>query len=244
MKNDCQPCALCLKSKKLLDSHIIPEFCYKLMYDSLHRATELTIEPFKKEFVQKGWRENLLCEDCEGVINKYETYFSNTWYQQKKLPDKIEHDTIILHDLDYANFKLFHLSVLWRASISTIDQFKNINIIQRHQERLRQMILSSTPGSEDRYSFFAVVLTDKDNNVFHEAIMTPVNSKYAGHRVYVFIFAGCCWYYFVSNHSMAEHLYYCFSKSGDLFLVKRNFSGFDYIADFQKSYKLKLLSGL
>ena len=209
------------------------------MYDSKHRANELIVEPFKNKFIQKGWRENLLCEGCEGVINKYETYFAKTWYQQKKLPDKIENNNIILTGLDYTNFKLFHLSILWRASISTRDEFKNVDIIQRHQERLRKMVLISDPGPEDRYSFFAIVLTDKNNNVFHKAIMQPVNSKYAGHRIYVFIFAGCCWYYFVSNHSMAEHLNYCFSRSGNLFLVKENFHGFDYIADFQKSYLSK-----
>lgn len=206
------------------------------MYDSKHRANELTIEPFENKFIQKGYRENLLCEDCEGVINKYETYFAKTWYQQKKLPDKIENNHTILSGLDYLNFKLFHLSIMWRASISTRDEFKNVDLIPRHQERLRKMVLNNDPGREDRYSFFAIVLTDKDNQVVHEAIMEPVNSKYAGHRIYVFIFAGCCWYYFVSNHSMAEHLRYCFSKSGNLFLVRENFYKFDYISDFQKSY--------
>ena len=98
------------------------------------------------------------------------------------------------------------------------------------------MILNNDPGSETRFSFFAIALTDNDNKVVHEAIMEPVNSKYAGHRIYVFIFAGCCWYYFVSNHSMAEHLNYCFSKSGNLFLVRENFYRFDYIANFQRSY--------
>lgn len=229
-------CALCSMPKKLVGSHIIPEFCYKPMYDSKHRASELTIKPFKNKFIQKGYRENLLCEDCEGVINKYETYFAKTWYQQKKLPDKLENSHLILNGLDYVNFKLFHLSVLWRASISTRDDFKNVNIIQRHQERLRKMILNNDPGSETRFSFFAIALTDNDNKVVHEAIMEPVNSKYAGHRIYVFIFAGCCWYYFVSNHSMAEHLNYCFSKSGNLFLVRENFYRFDYIANFQRLY--------
>ena len=209
------------------------------MNDLKHRANELTIEPFKNKFIQKGYRENLLCEDCEGVINKYETYFAKTWYQQKKLPDKIENNRIVLTGLDYTNFKLFHLSVLWRASISTRDEFKNVYIIQRHQERLRRMVLNNDPGSEDRYSFFAIALTDNDNNVVHEAIMEAVQSKYAGHRIYVFIFAGCCWYYFVSNHSMAEHLNYCFSRSSELYLVRENFYRFNYIADLQKSYGSK-----
>lgn len=205
------------------------------MYDQKHRAIELTIEPFNHEFIQKGYREKLLCEECEGVINKYETYFAKTWYQQKKLPDKIENDHIILTGLDYKNFKLLHLSILWRASISSREEFKNVNIIKRHKERLRKMVLNNDPGLEDRYSFFAIVLTDKHNNVVH-AVMQPVNSKYAGHRIYVFIFAGCCWYYFVSNHSMTEHLNYCFSRRGNLVLMKENFQGFNYIEDFQKSY--------
>jgi len=115
-------CIVSISEKVGCFTHLFQNFCYKTMYDSKHRANKLTIEPYKSKFIQKGYRENLLCEDCEKIINKYETYFANVWYEQQKLPKKIVNDRIVLTDLDYTKFKLFHLSVLWRASGSKRDK--------------------------------------------------------------------------------------------------------------------------
>ena len=69
-------CALCLKEKDLIKSHIFPEFLYKPMYDDKHNylivSTAHNKEPIKR---QKGIYEKLMCEECDsGIIGKYEDY--------------------------------------------------------------------------------------------------------------------------------------------------------------------------
>ena len=62
-------CRLCLKEKPIQNSHIIPEFLYKPLYDNLHRFKSLsTLPEIKIEYKQKGIREKLLCRDCEQYI--------------------------------------------------------------------------------------------------------------------------------------------------------------------------------
>src|SRR5713101_805393 len=100
-------CKLCLLRKERRFSHILPEFCYKPAYDSKHRAIEITLEPLKENRnLQKGYREYLLCDDCEGLINdEYEKYFLNVWYRQKKLPDRVPGQSLVISGLDYTKFK-------------------------------------------------------------------------------------------------------------------------------------------
>src|SRR5262249_44127067 len=68
-------CALCHRTDPLCDSHVIPEFIYKPLYNNEHRMVgwRATEAGLKHEYVQKGLREQLLCATCEGLLNqKYE----------------------------------------------------------------------------------------------------------------------------------------------------------------------------
>lgn len=235
-------CKLCLLQKGLRHLHIIPEFCYKPLYDLKHRVIEISLEDSLEENfdLQKGYREYLLCGDCENLISKHETYFSNTWYQQKKLPDRIADELLEVNGLDYAKFKLFHLSILWRADISS--KFARVKLGHRHEETLRKMLLNGEPGPEDRYSFFTAVLTHDNDNIVHSLILKPVRRKSKdGHQIYVFTFGGCARYYFVSSHSTRNHLQFHFSHEGRLSLVKKKFYELNHIRGFAKTYHQKRL---
>ena len=114
-------CKLCGENKKLCESHIIPEFCYKQIYNHKHQIFERRIKEgeLSKSTPQKGKREYLLCSKCEGILNtKYEKSFPKYWYGSDGLPKRIDSDHIVLKNADCNKFKLFHLSVIWRASVS------------------------------------------------------------------------------------------------------------------------------
>jgi hypothetical protein len=51
-----------------------------------------------------------------------------------------------INGLDYAMFKLFHLSVLWRAGVSTREEFRNVKL-GSHEDVIRQMLLRDDPGA-------------------------------------------------------------------------------------------------
>ena len=77
---------------------------------------------------RKGLRERLLCDECEGRLSRYETYFAGVWYGESGLPAVIpeEATAVAKSDLDSVLFKLFHLSILWRASVATINDFAGV----------------------------------------------------------------------------------------------------------------------
>lgn len=226
-------CKLCLQEKKLCQSHIIPEFLFKPTYDEKHRANQLIIEPYGKLFIQKGFREELLCETCEREFCKLEKYFSQEW--KEKIPEVIEEKVFFIENLDYKKFKLFHLSILWRASVSKRKEFEFVSL-GHHEEKIRKMLLDKDAGSENRYCFFAKVLVFK-NQVVQDLILQPIMSRLEAQRAFVFIFGGCVWHYLISSHpTPKKYMDICFSKKGSIPLAKEEMNNSNYIRDFMRQY--------
>lgn len=105
-----------------------------------------------------------------------------------------------LGGLDYQLFKLFHLSVLFKAGVSNRSEFDMVKL-GPHTEKLRKMILSGDPGSARVYPVFGVLLTGDDDSVYNEAISPPVLRRFEGHHYYTFIYCGAEWYFRISSHA-------------------------------------------
>lgn len=114
-------CRLCLRPRRLRRSHIIPEAVYKPLYDEKHRAIAFhPNDTTNYGFMQKGLREPLLCGDCEQFLNDmYEKPFYRMWIENDTLAVLTDQDAAVIEGLDYATFKLFHMSVLFRAGVSS-----------------------------------------------------------------------------------------------------------------------------
>lgn len=227
-------CKLCDKEKELCNSHIIPEFFFKPVYDEKHRGTVLQLEPQKKFVIQKGYRENLFCEDCELRFSKLENYVANEWYQKKALSKKPIHGVIKIENLDYKLFKLFHLSVLFRASISSKIEYEHVKL-GPHENKIKELLLNDDPGPKNRYTFFGTYLTHK-GKVLDGIIMQPLPSKLESHKIYVFFFGGVQWNYFVSNHTPTEYLDILYTGK-ELFLAGEKLTENKFISDFAQQYR-------
>ena len=69
-------CALCLENNLLCDSHIVPEFFNKPLYDdSPKRYHGISTDPGERlDIKQKGISEELLCESYERKLSLWEGY--------------------------------------------------------------------------------------------------------------------------------------------------------------------------
>ncbi len=193
-------CALCKIDSNLCDSHIVPEFVFKGLYDENHRFMGVTGTGNKGwKYLQKGIREKLLCQNCEQFINeKYEIPFQNEWLNKQTFPDKVSESYFAKYD--YAVLKLFHLSVLFRASVSTLPTFRQVSL-GKHQEIIRQLLLSRDPGKLDQYPIVAFAVLNNIKEVEKRLITMPLATKVDGHTVYAQVFCGVMWWISVSSHT-------------------------------------------
>ena len=192
------PCALCLKDKPLRRSHIIPEFLYAPLYDSKHRLQILSVLPEEEsQLKQKGEREPLLCDSCENLLSKYERYASLLFTGQ--LPTKGTHEAnlISVEGIEYAKLKLFQMSILWRAGVSTLPLFERVQL-GPHAEQLRVRILTEDPGKPEDYGCIMYLLTTSDGSM-PALIMQPTKVRNQGHITYKFVMSSMVWVYFVSS---------------------------------------------
>jgi hypothetical protein len=156
-------------------------------------------------YLQKGFRYPLLCDACERFLNTtYESPFCRFWMDGQRLQRMRAADENVISDIDYAKFKLFHLSVLWRASVCLHPGFHRVSL-GPHADRIRTMLLSQDPGPASLYPILCGVIIDDDNgNVCSEVIITPLALEWSGHTGYMFAFCGCQWLYFTPSRSMPE----------------------------------------
>jgi hypothetical protein len=154
------PCVLCERRKKLCYSHVLPEFCYRGVYDDEGQA--LSFNPLSLDRVQPvqvGVRSHLLCADCEQLSNKnYENPFLAYSMSSEPGPFTTNGDPRHkqLRDVPYRAVKLFHILNLFRAAHSPHSMFKGVALDPDEVRVIRQMLQMNDPGSDLRFPVFCV----------------------------------------------------------------------------------------
>lgn len=195
------PCPFCLRQARLQRSHIVPEFFYE--YDELHRHLEVAGGGKRPVFKQKGTRKHILCRDCEQYFNDhFDRPMKRQWIDRRPIPEVLSPVAITIEGLDYASFKLFHLSVLWRASVA---RHQRVNL-GRHEESVRKMLQSRDPGPPERYPLVAVALRLPDNTPARGVVFLPARSRIGAHTVYSSVFGGCHWIHVIASHALPREI--------------------------------------
>jgi hypothetical protein len=196
-------CKLCGKIAKLCRSHILPNLAYRRIRDETNRMAEVTFFGKGRE-VQTGHWEHLLCLDCEQRFSRWETYFAGEWTKADRIPPKVTRETTVqIVGLDYAQFKLFHLSVLWRLGASSRPEYLAVKL-GPHQNRIGTMLLNDDPGTADQYPFWAHLLFYQDGRISNDILVPPYATRKNSVSAYVVVFGGCAWYYCVSSHDPGD----------------------------------------
>lgn len=197
-------CALCLEHKPIQQSHIVPEFMYGPMYDDKHRFNVLTIrEGDRDRMEQKGARERLLCRECEEHVSKFERYASLVFKGGAKGTDGSRDGNIVsVRGINYAAFKLFLLSIIWRAGVARHSFFEKV-VLGPHEERLRLMIKDADPGPHDLYACIIWGLNYEPGEV-PGLMIQPCKAKVWGQTTYHFVLPGFKLVFFVSNQRLGK----------------------------------------
>ena len=93
-------------------------------------------------------------------------------------------------------FKLFQLSILWRASISNEEIFAGVKL-GPHEETIRNMILNNDPGRP--YEYGCALYSSEGTKSLETIIWPPRRFRFAGLICYQFFFFGFEWIYIVSK---------------------------------------------
>ena len=197
-------CKLCEEDKPLIKSHIFPEWLYASLYDDKQRFFVLSTNKNKKRGTRpKGIYEKLLCRECEQRLGKWEGYARNVFCgNDPRVKVQDFQDRLVISGLQYDPFKLFQMSLIWRASITNRPELHRINL-GPHAERLRKMLIEEFPGESYQYGAIIMSLPRSQDQIMRELIYPPerLPNKIDGHTAYRAILGGLFWLFLVSSHS-------------------------------------------
>lgn len=153
-------CRLCLKHAELLDSHIIPAWAWKrARAENLRNPHPVMLGGGTALQDPRQVSEHLLCRSCEKLMKVGEDYACEVTYQKDYRTAAFveragvllfEHDRVRLVDpgrLDPALLAYFGLSVVWRASVSTV--IPDCQLDAEHEEAARLYLLKQASFPED-----------------------------------------------------------------------------------------------
>lgn len=203
-------CQLCLQEKKLLkNSHIIPNFLYKGLFDQKHKIVSVNLHDYsEKKFHQTGLKDsNILCAECDnGIISMYERYASNTIFGDYKKcdievfnGDHIAIPYIRFKNLDYHLIKLFFLSILWKSHLSKNSFFSEVNLGVKDAEKIRQMLLARDGGPEDLFE--VVLIKPAASSRITQSMIAPICLNSEGSTYYVFHINEIMYHFNISQHN-------------------------------------------
>src|SRR5437899_4461493 len=199
-------CALCKANGDLQNSHIIPEFFYKLVYDPkprrFHVISATVSEP--ERFEQKGLREPLLCRGCEQKLGQWEHYAKKAFVDARGVQITHQKDAVVLSNLDYKLFKLFLLSLLWRMSVSTLDFFKEVRL-GPYEEKIRLALINEDPLRPEQYACWMSVV-QLSGKTYTDWIVEPTLARVGGRCVYSLVIAGILFNFHVGKQRLEQSI--------------------------------------
>ena len=188
-------CPLCLQERKIIKSHIIPEFFLEAARDPKGRFLALQPARSSAHLAQQAFAQPLLCRECDNYLNEtYEQPFLQLWYRDRRAPTVAFGPVYRLALTDYATFKLCLLSILWRGGVAAKWPFERVNL-DGHEPALRDMLLRRDTGAAGDYPVFGAVVLIPDSLQVANVVSAPIQTSWEAARGYMFIFGGVAWHF-------------------------------------------------
>jgi len=184
-------CKLTKKEGTPIKAHIIPK-CFFEIDPNEKGVTKLlsnTSYSFPKKTPNGIYDQSIVIDEGEKLFSKWDDYASNIFLKESEQYEKITHKgkeiAFQRKEYNYSLLKLFALSVLWRASVSSHYFFNKINL-GPHEEPIRQALLDNTPNDTDWYSVAFAVWSDRNKS---PGFMNPHKTRFNGINYYILYFS-------------------------------------------------------
>lgn len=233
-------CRLCESEKPLIDAHIIPRSIYEEVKgerDSYVFVVKNTKDSHAKRSRTGLYDKEILCKECDNYLGKLDHYGKNfifNWNMDAN-PIVTPANEIIGFEIvkfDYEKLKLFFLSILWRASISTLEYFSSIQLA-KYENLLRHHIREGDPG---RFDEFPVILTRYKDVDTRLTMSQPIWMRLQQVRYYK-LYLVACNAYIKSDHRPAFTSFQALALNPNAPLIVK-------FENFRGSNEAKLLENL
>lgn len=227
-------CRLCHKHTELVRSHIIPRFSFKQLKKADGHYFQISNDPNRRERkLQREIREYLFCAKCDNeVLQENEDHLARVLYGGTNLEFRAGRRLAHVRGLDYRKTKNCLLSILWRMGLSSDKFFDEVELGERHSERMRTILLNAEVTDETEYGINICVLFF-DEGFIGDWIVPPDFARVGHNRVYRCLIAGILYTFHVGSAELpAEMRSLILRKDGTCPILKANVMEIPFLRHF------------
>jgi hypothetical protein len=191
-------CRLCARQAKLIKAHIIPEAFFRAINRT--SGTPLLVsnkahEPFPKRAPIGVYDTQLLCADCEGLFGPLDDYGARVFLTQtghffRDHLDICGRLAVVSRTVDQDLLLRFLVSVLWRASASTISYYERVRLGSAFDALATKAILAWDQPVPPVFSAVLSIWTAGQVGPNETGTMNPFAERWWGINAYRFYFSG------------------------------------------------------
>ena len=168
-------CKLCRQAAVLVDSHVVP----KALHDDIRIPEDelklyATDQPHSKRS-RTGVYGQFLCMGCEDSFAAYDQYgvefVRNHKNGKNGQPLWGSFSSGFVASVDYAKFKLWVLSILWRAAACNHQYYRAITLNKQRDQRLAGSIRRRTPGASNHFALVVMLLDEAP--MWRRSVLSP-----------------------------------------------------------------------
>ncbi|MFC3674060.1 hypothetical protein [Ferrovibrio xuzhouensis] len=193
-------CRLCGQVANLCNSHVIPKWCYQNSFNKKHQLKVAATPDLRLKPEQDGYKEYLLCENCEQRFSLLESY-AKPILTDGRAPDADREFAYALNGVDAQKIKRFILSVVWRCSVSSSAPFYHIDIGDKHEKNMANALLLDDAIPAQIYPTLIYRLM-AGPDALKDLIRSPSIERIEGHRCARVILSGYLFHVFVTSHDV------------------------------------------
>ncbi len=185
-------CKGCGEDKDLIKAHIIPKSFYmNLKGDSKYLNVIHSNADARVGISHIGdYDKEILCKACDGVFEKYDDYAKKFLIDEFGSFNELwDGETLVGWEVDgckHQKLILFFLSVLWRASVSNRENYRNI-VLGPHEDKIKEIVFGRS-NDNLYYTCSLAKFYGAKIDTLERAILNPVRIKIDGinfHQIYL-----------------------------------------------------------
>lgn len=159
-------CKGCGQESKLIKAHAIPESFFKALANCQGMIKQLsnTQGSYPKKSPIGPYDENILCRQCEDRFQECDDYGQKILLKEeanhRAITDRGRIVGYAIQNVNYAKFKRFLLTILWRASISNHEYYSKVDL-GSYETKLKRMIWDNEIGKPNEFPFIIAKFNDE-----------------------------------------------------------------------------------
>lgn len=178
-------CRLCLTNSPNMKAHIMAEGLMKLIHHdvSSYDGRFILVGSELKAPIRRpsgSYDKTILCDQCDNKLGEFDRA-AIEFCQRADLKPHPSGVAFTLSGVDQEKLKLFAMSYVWRASITSLDEYNSVHLGDKHEAKIAEMLRDGDVGGVDDYS---VVISKfnlpEERKAWGMHILNPVNTRLQG----------------------------------------------------------------